>query len=82
MEAEGERFVLPFSLESAKQHVRLTFDTRGMCLYRGTYQTPGGKIAAARDDLEKGKAAAIFQLRLGHWPLNHFLKRIQAVQDD
>lgn len=81
-EAEGERFTLPVSLASTTQRVRLTFNDRGENLDRGSFRTPGRKIAAALDELEKGKAAAIFQLRSGHCPLNHFLKRIQATEDD
>lgn len=52
-----------------------------MPLDRSNYRTPGGKISAALDYLEKGKAAVVFQLRSGNCPLNHFLKRIQAVDD-
>lgn len=81
-EAAGDRLILPFSLASTRQHVRLVFNDRGPHLERGSYRTPGRKIAAALDTLEKGRAAAIFQLRSGHCPLNHFLKRIQATEDD
>lgn len=79
---EGHRLTLPFSLASANLHVRSTFSDRQQTTERGSYRTPGKQIAAALDGLEKGQAAAIFQLRSGHCPLNHFLKRIQASPDD
>lgn len=79
---EGERFILPFSLSCARLHVKQTYNTRGMEIDRDGYKTAGKAIAGALDSLEKGKAAAIFQLRSGHCPLNHFLARIKAVPHD
>lgn len=77
--SEGRRHTLLFSLSCAKRHVRQTYKYRGTDLDRDGYKTPGKEIAAAFDKLEKGKAAAIFQLRSGQCPLNHFLARIQAA---
>lgn len=79
---EGDRFLLPFSLARAKQHVRASFNTRQLTSQRKSYTTKGRYIAEALDNLEKGQAAAIFQLRSGHCPLNGFLTRIQAMTDD
>lgn len=81
-EATTNRFVLPFSLASTKQHVRATFNNRQLTPQRGSYRTRGKFIAEALDKLEKGQAAAIFQLRSGHSPLNSYLARIQAAPDD
>lgn len=81
-ETDGDRFLLPFSLASAKQHVRTSFKNRQLTPQREPYRTKGKHIAGALDNLEKGQAAAIFQLRSGHCPLNSFLTRIQATPDD
>ncbi|KAG0144176.1 hypothetical protein CROQUDRAFT_660343, partial [Cronartium quercuum f. sp. fusiforme G11] len=40
-------------------------------------RTPEKKIADAFNGLEKGQAAAIFQLRTGHCPLNAYLYRFK-----
>lgn len=72
-ETEGDRFVLPFSIASTKQHVRSLFNNRQTTPQRGSYKTAGRTIAEAFNDLEKGQAATIFQLRSGHCPLNSFL---------
>lgn len=81
-ESEGERFQLPFSLSCTRRHVKQTFNTRGKTIDRNGYKTSGRKIADTLDKLEKGRAAAIFQLRLGHCPLNHFLAQINAVSNN
>lgn len=81
-ESEGERFQLPFSLSCTRRHVKQTFNTRGEDINRDGYITLGRKIADAFDRLKKGRAAAIFQLRLGHCPLNHYLARINAVPNN
>lgn len=80
--SEGEQFTLPFSFSCARMHVKQTYNTRGADINTDGYKTPGKAIAKAFDALEKGKAAAIFQLRSGHCPLNQFLARIQAVPND
>lgn len=79
---EGERNTLPFSLSCARRHIRQAYSKRGADIDRNDYKTTGKNIARAFDKLEKGRAAAIFQLRSGHCPLNHFLARIQASPND
>lgn len=81
-EFEGERHTLPFSLSCAKRHARQIYNNHGTDIERDGYRTKGKAIATAFDNLEKGKTAAIFQLRSGHCPLNHFLARIQATPSD
>lgn len=81
-ESEGERFTLPFSLSCARRHVKQTYNNRGMITDRSGYKTKGKIIAEAYDKLEKGKAAAIFQLRSNHCPLNHYLTRINAAPNN
>lgn len=46
------------------------------------FKTNSRKVAEALSSLEKGQAAAIFQLRCGHCPLKKFLHRIGAEDDD
>lgn len=77
--SEGERDILLFSLSCARQHVRRMFNKRGADIDRNGYKTTGKAIAIAFDNLEKGRATIIFQLRSGHCPLKHFLTRIQAT---
>lgn len=79
---EGEWFLLPSSLASTWQHVKTTFNSRGTDIDRDGYKTTGKEIAKASDNLEKDQAAAIFQSRSGHCPLNHFFARIQVVKAD
>lgn len=81
-EFEGERNMLPYSWSSARKHVRQMYNRRGTNIDRENYRAKGKDIAKAFDNLEKGRAAAIFQLRSGHCPLNHFLARIQATESD
>ncbi|KAG0146319.1 hypothetical protein CROQUDRAFT_523303 [Cronartium quercuum f. sp. fusiforme G11] len=59
------------SLSFLKAQARKSFETRGVPLNRSPYVTTGKKISDAFNELEKGRAAAIFQLESGHSPLRH-----------
>lgn len=78
-ESEGDRHILPFSISCTRLHVRQTFKERGSVTDRPNLKSTGKLIAEALDRLEKGQAAAIFQLRSGHCPLNHYLARIGVI---
>lgn len=67
--------LLPTSLGCLLRHTRTTFKTRE-AVPNSPYKTKGKKISDALNQLEKGQAAAIFQLRCGHCPLRKFLYRI------
>lgn len=67
-EFEGERNQLPFSWSCPRQHVRQTYNKRGSDIDRDGYRTKGKVIAKALENLEKGRAAAIFQICSGHCP--------------
>lgn len=80
-EEDLEPVILPISLGGLMQHMK------EVCKYRGVKsiqpcQTKGRCIADALNPLEKGQAAAIFELRCGHCPLKKFLHRIGAEDDD
>lgn len=80
--AEGEErsILLPVSLGSLlRQSKEKT--KRGVVPIK-KFKTSGKKIAEALNTLEKGQAAAIFQLRCGHCPLQIFLHRIGVEDDD
>lgn len=81
-ESEGERHLLPFSISCTRLHVKRLFNTRGGDTDRKGFKTVGKLIAQGFDRLEKGQAAAIFQLRSGHNPLNHYLARIGVISSD
>lgn len=81
-EAEGERILLPLSISSTRQYVKGLFNSRGDQTNRLTFKTTGKRIAEGYNRLEKGQAAAIFQLRAEHNPLNHYLARIGASPSD
>lgn len=70
---------LPVSLGGLLQHTRQTFNKRG-AVSTLPYKTKSRWIADALNKLEKGQAAAIFQLRCGHCPLRKYLHRI-GVED-
>lgn len=81
--AEGDMtpMILPISLGGLLRHSRKILNTRGAVSIK-QYKTKGKWIADALNKLEKGQAAAIFQLRCGHSPLKKFLHRIKAEEND
>lgn len=81
-EAEGEKenTDLPFSLGGLLRHTKTSLK-RG-AVYIDKFKTGGKFIADALNLLEKGQAAAIFQLRCGHNPLKQFLYRIGVEDND
>lgn len=70
-EDQSAAMTLPFSLGGLLQHRRKVFNERG-AVSRLPLKTKSKWIADALDQLEKGQAAAIFQLRCGHCPLRKF----------
>lgn len=74
-----EPLTLPVGLGSLLQHSRKTFNKRE-AVSKTPFKTKGRWIADALNQLEKGHAAAIFQLRCGHCPLRKFLHQI-GVED-
>lgn len=80
-EKNNNPVMLPMSLGCLLRRVQDTFKTRGADPIK-PYETKGRWIADALNSLEKGQAAAIFQLRCGHCPLKKFLHRIGAEEDD
>lgn len=72
---------LPMSLGSLLRHTRTILHTRGATPIK-PYWTKAKKRADAISYLEKGGAAAIFQLRSGHCPLKKFLHQIGAKEDN
>lgn len=73
--------ILPISLGCLLCRVKETFRTRGAEPIP-PYKTKGRWIADVLNTLEKGQAAAIFQLRSGHCPLKKFLHRIGVEEDN
>lgn len=75
-EAEGEAEVtmLPISLGSLLRHAKTRFKRGAVHIKK--FKTQGKYIADTLNNLEKGQAAAIFQLRCGHNPLRSFLHQI------
>lgn len=80
-EENSNPVILPISLGCLLRHVKKTFHTRGANSIH-PYETKGRWITDALNQLEKGQAAAIFQLRSGHFPLNKFLHQIGVKEDD
>lgn len=81
-EAEGtsEPTLLPTSLGSLLRHIKTIFKRGDSSIAK--FKTRSRYIADALEKLEKGQAAAIFQLRCGHSPLRHFLYRIGVEDTD
>lgn len=77
----SDPLILPMSLGGLLRHTKNLYTTRGAVLTR-PYKTKAKLIADALTSLEKGGAAAIFQLRCGHCPLKKFLHRIGAEDDE
>lgn len=77
--ADGNKdpVMLPVSLGGLLRHSRAVFNRREVVPI-SPYKTKSRKIAEALQRLEKGQAAAIFQLRCGHCPLRKYLHRIGA----
>lgn len=80
-ENTSEAVLLPMTLGGLLRHTKSTFRNRGTVPIT-PYKTKAKKIADALNSLEKGDAAAIFQLRCGHYPLKKFLHRIGAEDTD
>ncbi|KAG0150142.1 hypothetical protein CROQUDRAFT_88437 [Cronartium quercuum f. sp. fusiforme G11] len=80
IEEDEDQVQLCISLSFLKAQTGNKFRIRRVPLNRPPYVTAGKKISDAFARLEKGQAAAIFQLRSGHSPLRHYLKRIQAAE--
>ncbi|KAG0144786.1 hypothetical protein CROQUDRAFT_94576 [Cronartium quercuum f. sp. fusiforme G11] len=78
-EAEGRKTALPPSLASLLQATwkSLSCSSSDFPTHISTFKTPAKLIADAFNRLEKGHAAAIFQLRTGHCPLNDYLHRFK-----
>lgn len=64
--------ILPTILGGLLRHTRTMFKTREV-VPNTPYKTKGKQISDALDQLEKGQAAAIFNLRCVHYPLRKFL---------
>lgn len=79
-EDNAEAVSLPVSLGGMLRHTKETFKRGAVSIKR--FKTKGRMIADALNQLEKGQAAAIFQLRCGHSPLRQFLHCIGAEEDD
>lgn len=73
--------ILPMSLGCLLRHAREILPARGASSIP-SYKTKSKWIADALNRLEKGQAAAIFQLRSGHCPLKKFLHRIGVEEND
>ncbi|KAG0147019.1 hypothetical protein CROQUDRAFT_106762 [Cronartium quercuum f. sp. fusiforme G11] len=65
----------PTSLQATGQSLR--FSSSDSPNYISSFKTPAKKIADALNGLKKGHAAAVFQLRTGHYPLNSYLHRLK-----
>lgn len=72
---------LPVILECLLRRTQEKIKTRGAPSI-SPYKTKQRWISDALNNLEKGQAAAIFQLRCGHCPLRKFLHRIGAEESD
>lgn len=80
-ESDEQPMILPMSLGGLLRHTRSIFRNRG-AVSIAPYKTKAKKIADALQSLEKGDAAAIFQLQCGHCPLKKFLHRIGVEEDN
>lgn len=78
-EDQSNTMMLLMSLGSLLQHTRKLFNKRE-AVSKTPLKTKGKWIADGLNQLEKGQAAAIFQLRCGHCPLRKFLNRIGAEE--
>ncbi|KAG0141439.1 hypothetical protein CROQUDRAFT_51678, partial [Cronartium quercuum f. sp. fusiforme G11] len=72
---------LPKSLPSLLQEtwIALSFKSSDFISHKQNLTTPAKKIADALNGLEKGQAAAIFQLHSGHCPLNVYLHHFKKA---
>ncbi|KAG0143305.1 hypothetical protein CROQUDRAFT_678951 [Cronartium quercuum f. sp. fusiforme G11] len=72
---------LPKSLLSLLQEtwIALSFKSSDFISHKQNLTTPAKKIADALNGLEKGQAAAIFQLHSGHCPLNVYLHHFKKA---
>lgn len=61
-EKEENGYVLPYSLDHARQHIKGRFNNKRGPVTRESYKTKGKYVANALDGLEKGQTAEIFQL--------------------
>lgn len=75
------QMILPISLGGLLRHTRSLFNQRRVVSIQ-PFKTKGRKVAEALNNLQKGEAAAIFQLRCGHCPLKKFLHRIDREDTD
>lgn len=75
-----DALILPTSLGGLLRRTKTLFHKRE-AVYIKPYKTKMKWIAEALNNLEKGQAAIIFQLRCGHCPLKKFLHRI-GVEDN
>lgn len=80
-EDREDALTLPLSLGGLLQHTRKIFNQRGATPIT-PFKTKNKWVADALNNLEKGQAAAIFQLRSGHCPLHKFLHRIGVEDTD
>ncbi|KAG0139421.1 hypothetical protein CROQUDRAFT_666509 [Cronartium quercuum f. sp. fusiforme G11] len=80
-EADGGKTTLPTSLTNLLQSTwtLLSLSSSDFPNHTRTFKTAAKKIADALNGLEKGHAAAIFQLRTGHCPLNSYLHRFKRA---
>ncbi|KAG0140012.1 hypothetical protein CROQUDRAFT_665735 [Cronartium quercuum f. sp. fusiforme G11] len=76
---DRSRTILPMSLASLLQTTwnELSFSASEFSSHSLNLKTSAKKIADAYNKLEKGQAAAIFQLRTEHCPLNDYLYRFK-----
>lgn len=72
---------LPVSLGCLLRHTQEQIKTRAAAPI-SPYKTKQKWISDALNTLEKGQAAAIFQLRCGHCPLQKFLHHLGAEEND
>lgn len=79
-EEDDSPIILPMSLGALLRHTKTLFHHRG-AVPINPYKKKARWITDALNLLEKGDAAAIFQLRCGHCPLKKFLHRIRAEED-
>ncbi|KAG0140452.1 hypothetical protein CROQUDRAFT_100103 [Cronartium quercuum f. sp. fusiforme G11] len=78
---EGRKTHLPTSLTNLLQATwnSLTIPSSEFPSHTPSFKTTAKRIADAFNILEKGQAAAIFQLRTGHCPLNAYLHRFKRT---
>ncbi|KAG0142372.1 hypothetical protein CROQUDRAFT_97597 [Cronartium quercuum f. sp. fusiforme G11] len=77
--ADGRKTTLPRSFANLLQATwqALRIPSSDFPKHVPSFKTPAEKIADALNDLEKGRAATIFQLRTGHCPLNDYRQRFK-----